>query len=100
MYGWKSGKHSFRRLRTPGAKGSSIRNLCAKARIESARNFVYLSFVTEKQIGQGYSIGELTDIVKARPDAVWNIVSVPDASQTVPAFFIDPVLNVKVEKVF
>ena len=52
------------------------------------------------QIGQGYSIGELTDIVKARPDAVRNIVSVPDASQTVPAFFIDPVLNVKVEKVF
>lgn len=42
----------------------------------------------------------MTDIVKARPDAVRNIVSVPDASQTVPAFFIDPVLSVKVEKVF
>ena len=62
--------------------------------------FAAKSFVTEKQIGQGYSIGELTDIVKARPDAVRNIVSVPDASQTVHAFLIDPVLNVKVEKVF
>ena len=33
--------------------------------------------------------GELTDIMKAHPDAVQNIRVLPDASETVPAFFID-----------
>ena len=34
--------------------------------------------------------GELTDIMKAHPDAVQNIKVLPDAMQTIPAFFIDP----------
>ncbi len=47
--------------------------------------------------------GEMADLVAAHPDAVQNIKPLPDASQTNPAFFIDPVpaaLTEEIEQVF
>ena len=47
--------------------------------------------------------GEMMDIMKAHPDAVQNIMPLPDASQTAPAFFVDPTpeaVTEEIEQVF
>ncbi len=43
--------------------------------------------------------GEMVDIVKAHPDAVQDIKPLPDSSETVPAFFIDPTPEALTEEI-